>query len=125
MRSVVPAAANGTTTLTGLLGHSCASTAWLTTTTSAASAPPISFSPVISPPRSANPRVRELASLGDNSQHDRRLSRPDQESESRCADGRLNQCGRLLPERLRSAVSGGQESIDFGCRQRFDLQLRL
>src|SRR3954471_13854736 len=111
MRSVVPAAANGTTTLTGLLGHSCAWTAWLTTTTSAA---PISFSLVISPPRSANPRVRELASLGDNSQHDRRLSRSDQECESRCADRRLDQRGRLPHDRLRSAVSRGQESIDFG-----------
>src|SRR3954465_11956083 len=96
MRSVVPAAANGTTTLTGLLGHSCAWTAWLATTTSAASAPPISFSLVMSPPRSANPRLRELASLDDNSQHDRRLSRTDQECELRCADRRLDQRCRLL-----------------------------
>src|SRR5262249_21270875 len=41
------------------------------------------------------------------------------------ASRRLDQCGGLLHDRLRRAVSLCQKRVDFGRRQRLDLQLRL
>src|SRR5262249_59677469 len=53
------------------------------------------------------------------------LGYDDQDDTSRRASRRLDQCGGLLHDRPRRAVSLCQKRLDLGRRERLDLQLRL
>src|SRR5215207_5322744 len=94
-RSVVPAAANGTTTFTGRLGQSCACETVPAERTARSTVPnPSNLSGVI---------VGLPGSL--------------------CSSRGLDQGGRLLHDRFWRAVGAGQQRLDLARGQRLDLQL--